>query len=85
MNDIQERLAHKGLVRTRDRRILGGVCAGLGRRFGIAPWTARLLFVLLLMVVPGSQVLVYPILWILMPSEETVRAQPPHTPPAPAA
>jgi phage shock protein PspC (stress-responsive transcriptional regulator) len=45
------------------------VCAGLGRRFHIAPWPARILFVLLLMVVPGSQILVYPILWILMPSE----------------
>ena len=29
-----------------------------------------LLFVLLLMVIPGSQILVYPLLWILMPSEE---------------
>ena len=24
------------------------------------------------MVIPGSQILIYPILWILMPSEETV-------------
>jgi phage shock protein C len=48
------------------------VCAGLGQRFGIAPWTARLLFVLLLMVIPGSQILVYPILWLLMPSQEAV-------------
>jgi phage shock protein PspC (stress-responsive transcriptional regulator) len=44
--------------------------AGLGRRFGIGPWPARLLFVLLLMVVPGSQILIYPVLWILMPSEQ---------------
>jgi phage shock protein PspC (stress-responsive transcriptional regulator) len=34
------------------------------------------------MVVPGSQILVYPVLWILMPSEETVPLQPP-APPAP--
>jgi phage shock protein PspC (stress-responsive transcriptional regulator) len=53
------------------------VCAGLGQRFGIAPWTARLLFVLLLMVIPGSQILIYPLLWILMPSEETVTMQAP--------
>ena len=63
--------------------MLGGVCAGLGRRFGIAPWTARLLFVLLLMVIPGSQILIYPILWILMPSEEAVRSQSPTPPYAP--
>jgi hypothetical protein len=26
------------------------------------------------MVIPGSQILIYPILWILMPSEQTVMA-----------
>lgn len=76
MNDIQQSFARQGLVRPREGRILGGVCAGLGRRFGIAPWPARILFVLLLMIIPGSQILIYPILWILMPSEETVTIQP---------
>ena len=72
MNDIHQSFAGHGLVRPQQGRVLGGVCAGLGQRFGIAPWTARLLFVLLLMVIPGSQILIYPILWILMPSQETV-------------
>ena len=85
MNDIHQSFAQQGLVRPRDGRVLGGVCAGLGRRFGITPWGARLLFVLLLMVIPGSQILIYPILWILMPSEETVMVQPPQTPTTPAA
>ena len=76
MNDIRLSLAHQGLVRPRDERVLGGVCAGLGRRFGLGPWVSSLLFVLLLMVIPGSQILVYPVLWVLMPSEETV-PQPP--------
>jgi phage shock protein PspC (stress-responsive transcriptional regulator) len=76
MNDIQQSLAHHGLVRPRQERVLGGVCAGLAQRFGIAPWTARILFILLLMVVPGSQILIYPILWILMPSEEIAMFQP---------
>jgi phage shock protein PspC (stress-responsive transcriptional regulator) len=31
--------------------------------------------VVLLLVIPGSQILVYPILWILMPSENTVTAE----------
>ena len=75
MNDIRHSFAQHGLVRSRDRRVLGGVCAGLGRRFGLTPWTARLLFVLLLLVVPGSQILVYPILWILMPSDGTVQVR----------
>ncbi|OFE16726.1 hypothetical protein BA895_03900 [Humibacillus sp. DSM 29435] len=71
MNDIRSTFAHQGLVRSRDGKILGGVCAGIGRRFGLTPWEARLLFVLLLLVVPGSQLLIYPVLWILMPTQES--------------
>ena len=74
MNDIHSSFAQQGLVRPRDERVLGGVASGLGRRFGIAPWPARILFVLLLMVIPGSQILIYPILWILMPSENVAGA-----------
>ena len=70
MTDIRTTFAQQGLVRPRDGRVLGGVCAGIGRRFGLTPWISRLLFVLLLMVVPGSQLLLYPVLWILMPDEE---------------
>jgi phage shock protein C len=66
MDDIRERFARAGLYRD-DARLVAGVCAGLGRRLGLRPGTARLLFVLLLMVLPGSQVLVYPVLWLLMP------------------
>lgn len=72
MNDIHDTFARQGLVRPTEGRLLGGVVAGLGRRLGINPWPARLLFVLLLLVVPGSQILLYPILWLLMPDEATV-------------
>ncbi len=72
MNDVRASFAQQGLVRPREGRVLGGVCAGLGRRFGLTPWISRLLFVLLLMVVPGSQLLIYPVLWILMPAEENL-------------
>jgi phage shock protein C len=84
MNDIQQSFASHGLVRPRQGRVLGGVCAGLGQRFGIGPWTARLLFVLILLVIPGSQLLVYPILWILMPSEQSVTLSAPAGPTAAA-
>ena len=69
MASVQESLRSQGLVRPREGRILGGVCAGLGRRFGLSPGVARVLFVLALMIIPGSQIIIYPILWILMPSE----------------
>lgn len=81
MNDIRQSFAGQGLVRTRKGRVLGGVCAGFGRRFGIAPWPARVLFVLLFMVIPGSQILIYPILWILLPLEESVSVDSQQTPP----
>ena len=52
---------------------------------GLAAWPARILFVLLLMVIPGSQILIYPILWILMPSEQAVVVRQPQTAPPAAA
>ena len=71
MNTVHESMSRQGLTRPRDGRLLAGVCAGLARRFGIDPWLARLLFVVILLAIPGSQILVYPILWILMPAEKT--------------
>lgn len=56
------------LVRPRHGRIIAGVCAGIGDRFGMGRWTIRILF-LLSLILPGTQVLVYLALWILMPSE----------------
>jgi phage shock protein PspC (stress-responsive transcriptional regulator) len=86
MEKIHAAFRNEGLVRTRDGRLLGGVCAGLAKRLGIDPWPARLLFALVLLLLPGSQILIYPILWILMPLQEagattTYQA----TPPAPTA
>ena len=56
------------LVRPRDRRVIAGVCSGLGQRFGISPNVVRLLFVLSCLL-PGPQFLVYIVLWVMMPSE----------------
>jgi phage shock protein C len=71
MNEIHHRFRQQGLVRPRDGRILAGVCAGLGRRFGIDPWPARLLFVIALIVLHVSVILAYVVLWILRPTEES--------------
>jgi phage shock protein PspC (stress-responsive transcriptional regulator) len=74
MDDIRSAFARQGLGRSSDSGILGGVCAGLGRRLGLTRWIARLLFVVLLMVLPGSQLVVYPVLWFLMPADDSVVA-----------
>jgi phage shock protein C len=74
MDNIHRTFAQHGWVRAQHGKVLGGVIAGLGRRIGIEPWPARWLFLLALLVIPGSQLLVYPALWILMPSEERAAA-----------
>jgi phage shock protein C len=64
-----EYFRRQGLIRPKQGRVIAGVCAGIGQRFGLSPWVTRILFIVTLIVIPGSQIIVYPILWILMPSE----------------
>ncbi|MBD3916556.1 PspC domain-containing protein [Nocardioides hwasunensis] len=74
MDNIRASLARQGLVRSSDRGILGGVCSGVGRRLGLGPWVTRLLFLVTLIVIPGSQFLIYPILWFVMPGDRSLVA-----------
>ncbi|WP_299931356.1 PspC domain-containing protein [uncultured Nocardioides sp.] len=74
MEKIRTSLARQGLVRATDRAIIAGVCAGVGRRIGLTPWITRLLFIVSMIVLPGSQILIYPLLWFLMPSEDSIEA-----------
>lgn len=69
MDDVRRSFERSGLVRPADDRVIAGVMAGIGRRFGLDPWPARIVLTLLLLVVPGSQLLIYPVLWVLMPSQ----------------
>ena len=56
------------LSRPRNDRRIAGVCAGLARRFGMRSGTVRVLFVLSCLL-PGPQVLIYLVLWAMMPNE----------------
>jgi phage shock protein C len=56
------------LARPRRGRMIAGVCAALARRFDMKPWQVRLLFVLSCLL-PGPQVLIYIVLWIVLPAE----------------
>jgi phage shock protein PspC (stress-responsive transcriptional regulator) len=57
-----------GLVRPRRGRWIAGVCAALARRFDLSVTTVRLLFVVSCLL-PGPQIVIYLMLWILIPSE----------------
>lgn len=58
----------KKLYRARSNRMIGGVCAGLGRYFNIDPTLIRIIFVVLVFAYFAS-VLVYLIMWVLVPQE----------------
>lgn len=69
------------LYRSRTDAVIGGVCGGLGQYLGIDPVLVRLFFVLLALG-SGVGVLIYIIMWIVIPypdqgeaaSAETIRA-----------
>lgn len=59
------------LRRSRDHRLIGGVCGGLADYFGLSPTKVRILYFLasaLSVAFPG--ILVYLVLWLLIPNEE---------------
>lgn len=62
------------LVRSANDRMLGGVCGGLARYFGIDATIVRLVFVLA--VLSGLSPLIYLILWIVMPQEAPAQPAP---------
>jgi phage shock protein C len=61
----------KRLYRSKNERILGGVCAGLGEHFDIDPTVIRLVWAVITVLSIGTGVLVYIIAWILIPEEES--------------
>ena len=64
------------LVRPRSERMISGVCGGLGLYFGVDPVIVRLLFVVLALST-GLTLILYPILWLIMPEAADAQALPP--------
>jgi len=56
------------LTRPREQRLVAGVCAGLGKRFGVDPNVVRLA-ICVLALARGLGVAVYLALWLAMPAE----------------
>jgi len=59
---------YRPLRRDLQHRMLGGVCAGIGRRYGISVSGLRLAFVISC-VLPGPQILAYLLLWLIIPAD----------------
>ncbi len=58
----------KRLVRVEEGKMIAGVCTGLAQYLGVDVTIVRLLFALLTLFVGGG-VLLYLILWLIMPME----------------
>jgi len=56
----------KRLQRSRTEKMIGGVCGGLADYFSVDPTVVRVLWVLLTLL-GGAGILLYVILWVIMP------------------
>ena len=63
-------MAHK-LYRSEKEKMLGGVCGGLAEYMGGDPTVMRVIFVLLGML-GGHGILLYLILWLIVPPESRI-------------
>ena len=64
-------MSEKRLTRVEDGRMIAGVCAGLANYLGVDATVVRLIFVLLALFAAGG-VLLYLILWLIIPMEQGV-------------
>jgi len=69
----REKFSSRGyhrMYRDPDKRIFGGVCAGMGAYWRLEPWLVRIIFVILAMM-GGFGLLLYLILWAVIPEAKT--------------
>ncbi|HUA30958.1 MAG TPA: PspC domain-containing protein [Streptosporangiaceae bacterium] len=66
MSDVN---GSKTLVRTRDGRIVAGVCSGLGRYFGVDANVIRVIFAVITVFTGGFGALAYLAAWVVIPEE----------------
>lgn len=67
-------MKNKRLVRSKTDKMVGGVCGGLGAYLDFDPTLIRLIFVALAVFGAGSPVLLYLLMWIIIPAADSPRA-----------
>jgi phage shock protein PspC (stress-responsive transcriptional regulator) len=71
------------LTRSREDRVVAGVCGGLARYLNMDASLVRILFVILALVTSGAALVVYAIAALVVPEDERV-SPPPYPGPPPA-
>jgi phage shock protein C len=74
-------MEQKKLYRSKTNRMLAGVCGGLAEYFNMDPTVVRLLAVVFT-IVTGVGILVYIVMWIVVPEAGSDNVQTPPAPPA---
>jgi len=69
-NEDKSKNAGKRLYRNPDNKVLGGVCSGLAAYFNVDVMLIRLIFILFTLIF-ASGLLIYLILWIVIPEART--------------
>ena len=62
-------MASKKLSRSQSNKMLGGVCGGAGDYFNVDPTWIRILYVALTLLSGGIMLLIYGLLWLIIPDE----------------
>jgi phage shock protein PspC (stress-responsive transcriptional regulator) len=68
---MEEVAMSRKLARSRNNRMIAGVCGGIAEYFGWAPWIVRFVYVLVSILsaaFPG--ILIYLLLWLLVPKQD---------------
>ncbi len=70
LKDMNENYGKKSLRRSKQQRMLTGVCGGIGEFVGVDANLVRLAFAVFT-VLGGSGILLYVIAWLVMPESES--------------
>lgn len=72
---LAEPMAHKRLYRSNSKKVVAGICGGLGDYFAVDPVWFRIGFVVLT-IGGGSGILIYLLMWLIVPPEPEGYAAP---------
>ena len=62
----------KRVYRSRNEKVIAGICGGLGEYFGVDPVLIRIVWVVTV-ICAGTGILAYILAWILFPKEPEMR------------
>jgi len=72
-SNLRARRGHAEWYRSSDDRMIAGVCGGLALQFGVPTAVVRLAFVLMTLFMGGVGLVIYVVLWVVMPLDDWPR------------